>query len=63
MKRHLIGFSILYFILLATAAHFLYPVLIADTMNRYAPMADAFAAGDWFHAFHPRFGAQRDCPQ
>lgn len=26
-------------------------------MNRYAPMADAFAAGDWFHAFHPRFGA------
>lgn len=56
MKRRLIVFSLLYFILLATAAHFLYPVMMADAVNRYAPMADAFAGGDWYHAFHPRFG-------
>ena len=33
-----------------------YPVTISDTMARYAPMADAFARGDWYYAFHPRFG-------
>ena len=27
-----------------------------DMAGRYAPMADAFAAGDWRVAFHPRFG-------
>jgi len=27
----------------------------ADAMSRYAPMADAFANGDWIQAFHPRF--------
>ena len=32
------------------------PALRSDTMTRYAPMADAFARGDWFYAFHPRFG-------
>ncbi len=25
-----------------------------DVIGRYAPMADAFAAGDWRYAFHPR---------
>ena len=32
------------------------PALRSDTLTRYAPMADAFARGDWFYAFHPRFG-------
>lgn len=27
-----------------------------DMTLRYAPMADAFARGDWYHAFHPRMG-------
>ena len=27
-----------------------------DMASRYAPMAEAFAAGDWRVAFHPRFG-------
>ena len=27
-----------------------------DVVNRYIPMAEAFAAGDWADAFHPRFG-------
>lgn len=37
------------------ACHF-YPVMMSDSAARYAPMADAFAAGDWRMAFHPRFG-------
>lgn len=32
------------------------PLTIPDTTARYAPMADAFARGDWYFAFHPRFG-------
>lgn len=27
-----------------------------DTLCRYAPMAEAFAEGNWAEAFHPRFG-------
>lgn len=32
------------------------PVWATDTICRYAPMAEAFAAGEWAEAFHPRFG-------
>jgi len=32
------------------------PLLATDTACRYAPMAEAFAAGEWIEAFHPRFG-------
>lgn len=32
------------------------PVPADDTATRYAPMAQAFAAGDWFYAFHPHSG-------
>lgn len=28
----------------------------ADVLYRYAPMAEAFAEGNWLEAFHPRFG-------
>lgn len=33
-----------------------FPIISTDTLGRYAPMAEAFAAGDWREAFHPRFG-------
>lgn len=33
-----------------------YPAWMPDVVVRYGPMADAFAAGDWEMAFHPRFG-------
>ena len=32
------------------------PLAATDTLCRYAPMAEAFADGDWANAFHPRFG-------
>lgn len=32
------------------------PLYATDTLARYAPMAEAFAAGDFAEAFHPRFG-------
>lgn len=56
MNKKLIIFAVSYWLVVSAIAIFVYPVLMSDTMNRYAPMADAFAAGDWFHAFHPRFG-------
>ena len=34
----------------------IHPLAATDTFNRYAPMARAFAEGDWYGAFHPRFG-------
>jgi len=34
----------------------LFPLIATDTLGRYAPMAEAFAAGEWREAFHPRFG-------
>lgn len=32
------------------------PLMSTDTACRYAPMAEAFAQGDWLESFHPRFG-------
>lgn len=32
------------------------PIAALDTFSRYAVMAEAFAAGNWKEAFHPRFG-------
>lgn len=32
------------------------PATAADMVIRYAPMADAFARGEWQYAYHPRFG-------
>lgn len=37
------------------AVAYLLPLPSTDTLCRYAPMAEAFAAGDWANAFHPRF--------
>lgn len=33
-----------------------FPLIATDTLGRYAPMAEAFSAGEWREAFHPRFG-------
>lgn len=33
-----------------------HPLFATDAACRYAPMAEAFALGDWDDAFHPRFG-------
>lgn len=39
----------------AVAIAALFPLISTDTLCRYAPMAEAFAAGEWEDAFHPRF--------
>jgi len=46
----------LYWMVASALACWLYPVTVADTCARYAPMADAFARGDFYYAYHPRFG-------
>lgn len=56
MNRKFIISIFVYWFVVSAIAILVYPVIMSDTMNRYAPMVDAFAAGDWFHAFHPRFG-------
>ena len=33
---------------------YMHEFILRDTAVRYAPMADAFAAGNWEYAFHPR---------
>jgi len=40
--------------LLALPSVFLNEVPDSDCASRYAPMAEAFASGDWDYAFHPR---------
>lgn len=34
---------------------YMFPFPSTDTLCRYAPMAEAFASGNWVDAFHPRF--------
>ena len=48
--------TITYWIVASILCCSFYPVMMSDTMARYAPMADRFASGDWFYSFHPRFG-------
>ena len=45
-----------YWVIVSALVCWLYPVMVYDPTARYAPMADAFAHGDWFFAYHPRFG-------
>lgn len=45
-------FVVLWLFLLPAIVMFDYPQ--ADVATRYAPMAEAFASGDWHFAFHPR---------
>ena len=48
--------ALLAWIVTSALACWLYPVTLYDPCARYAPMADAFARGDFYYAFHPRFG-------
>lgn len=48
--------ALAYWAVLSLLCVWLYPVMMSDSITRYAPMADAFARGDWAQAFHPRFG-------
>ena len=41
--------------IVATLSVLFYPVENPDCAARYALMADAFARGDWYESFHPRF--------
>ena len=47
-------FYLLPAVVLALPVLFLTSIPPADVASRYAPMAEAFAAGEWFYAFHPR---------
>ena len=49
---HLFVFALL----IAALTAILNPLPANDVVARYAPAAEAFAAGDWQYAFHPRFG-------
>lgn len=42
-------------IVVATLSVLFYPVENPDSAARYALMAEAFARGDWYESFHPRF--------
>ena len=42
-------------VVVGTLSVLFYPVENPDCAARYAPMADAFARGDWYESFHPRF--------
>ena len=48
-----IAAAVFAFVAAALAACF--PLFATDTACRYAPMAEAFADGNWSEAFHPRF--------
>lgn len=52
------GLAVAAVVLIAAAAltvAYCLPLAATDTLCRYAPMAEAFASGDWSEAFHPRF--------
>jgi len=50
-----------YWIVMSALVCLLSPLTMPDSMARYAPMVDAFARGDWYFAFHPRFGVLFQC--
>jgi len=54
-QDHKLAFVAFGALLLAIVTAYFFPMLTTDTCCRYAPMAEAFAAGDWGRAFHPRF--------
>lgn len=60
-EKRVWGVAIPGWVLLSALCWWLYPPTMSDTMSRYAPMADAFARGEWYLAFHPRFGVLFQC--
>lgn len=55
MKRLFALTTIIYIVYLTTILVGVLPNFGYDVFERYAPMADAFAAGDWVDAYHPRY--------
>lgn len=53
--------ALAYWLVMSVVVCLLYPCCASDSMARYAPMADAFARGEWQYAFHPRFGVFFQC--
>ena len=45
-----------FFVVLSAVCCLWCPATAADMVIRYAPMSDAFARGEWYYAYHPRFG-------
>ena len=45
-----------FFVALSAVCCLWRPATAADMVIRYAPMADAFARGEWYYAYHLRFG-------
>ena len=45
-----------FFVALSVVCCLWSPATAADMVIRYAPMSDAFARGEWYYAYHPRFG-------
>jgi len=54
--KRLFLIALMYWVVMSILACVLYPAVTWDMVTRYAPMADAFARGEWSLAFHPRFG-------
>ena len=52
----LLGLTTIVLALVVIPLGMLSPIVDYDTVVRYAPMAEAFADGNWHEAFHPRFG-------
>ena len=52
--RIVIALSLLFMAITVVAGIFLLDIPCRDVAGRYAPMAEAFAEGDWQYAFHPR---------
>ena len=53
-NKHIVCALFLFAILLCLPMIFFDDIPCNDVACRYAPMADAFASGDWRYAFHPR---------
>lgn len=56
IRRHVPLVFALLWVLLSALFALVYPTTSSDTLSRYAPMAEAFARGEWVQAYHPRFG-------
>jgi len=54
-QKHKLALVTLGALIFAIVIAYFFPLLTTDTCCRSAPMAEAFASGDWVRAFHPRF--------
>lgn len=56
IRRHVPLVFVFLWVILSALFALVYPTTSSDTLSRYAPMAEAFARGEWVQAYHPRFG-------